>query len=250
MKRIYLGKEEKSLLKSREMIAWGQVALAVIFMLLTFTSCSNSRAIARLSKQQLSTVQLCDGTALYAKQRFSKEREDIIIQDFAQKWVSLWWTWGGTYPGRKEKDGSASADIGVSVDNGQKVPVNAWAASLMMNPQNASSFLKELSEPKNKNIPNGYFNGHFSTTVKVRYVSVPRQVKPGIWDVDLISERLIFDKRNRKQLKPIPFNKTLRIRAVTIAHSPLKENSNALERALYAMNASGLELETMFDYKP
>ena len=240
MKRRNFGKDEKSLLRSREMIAWGQLVLAVALVMLTISSCSDSFALQNLSNQQLTTVQLCDGQTLYAQKRFSKEREDAVIQDFAQKWVSLTWSWDGFSPGTKHKD------PGVKAANGSPVPMTAWAASYMMNSDFAVGFLNELSEK----IPQGVFNGQYSATVNFRYVSAPRQIKPGIWDVDLISERIIFDEYNRQQLKPIPFNKTLRLSAVPIAYSPLKDNANALTKTLYSMKAQGLEIQTLLDYKP
>jgi len=253
MKKRLLGKNEESLLRSREMIAWGQIGMAIAFICLAFSSCSNSSAIHNFSREQLATIQLCDGSALYAKHRFSNEREDLVIQDFTQQFVSLLWTWDGKNPSKKpmsKKEDQKNLDPGIKAENGQKVPISGWAASLMMNPKLANNFLNELSSPQSLHIPKGYFSGNFNTTVKVRYVSIPRQLIPGIWEVDVVSDRLIFNKRKNRQLKPIPFNRTLRIKAITISHSPLKEDANPLDRALYAINAKGLEVETILDFKP
>ncbi len=239
MPRSYLSSEEKSLLKSRETIAWGQLALCVAFVLLAFASCSNSRSFSALKSQKLTTVQLCDGRSLYASQKFGLDREEVVIKNFAMEWTSLMWSWHGKNPGTQNKD------VGVKTTTGATVPINSWAASLMMNPNYAELFLDQLS----KITPKGVYSGQISGAVKIRYVSPPRLVKPGIWDVDLISERIIFDKHNNQQLKPVPFNKTLRIRAITISHSPLKENANPLEKTLYSMSAAGLEIETVLDYK-
>ena len=164
----------------------------------------------------------------------------MVLQSFAQEWVSWLWSWDGTTPGTKEDD------YGVKTATGVKVPIDTWVASLMMNSHFAMNFLNELS----KQVPKGVYEGQYSSAVNFRYVSKPDRIAPGLWDVSLLSERIIFDEYNKKQLKPIPFNKTLRIRAVPIVHSPLKENANALEKTLYAMKAKGLEIETILDYNP
>jgi len=250
MKKSFLGKKEESLLRSREILVWGQIVLAFAFIVSSFSGCVDSNSINNFSRQQLSVVQLCDGSSLYAQQRFTIDREPEVVQNFAQQATSLFWTWDGTYPGRVDERGKPVDDKGMKAENGYLVPVNAWAASLMIKPTLATSLLNELSDPQNKKIPPGYFKGNFTTTLKIRYISEPVEVKTGIWDVSLVSDRLVFDRHNNQQMKPIGFNKTLRIRAIPIVHSPLKENADGLDKALYAMNANGLEIIGMFDYKP
>lgn len=234
------GKEERSLLRSREIMAWGQLGLVVAFLVLGLSHCSSSTALENLSNQKLIGVQLCNGGAIYAEQRFGMEREDIVIQTFASDWVSQLWSWDGKVPGTKEDD------IGVKTQNGNKVPVNSWVASLAVAPQLAVGFLNELS----KTIPNGVYQGQYTAAIDFRYISNPREVAPGIWDINILSDRIVFDKFNKRQLKPKPFNKTLRIRAVPIAEPALKENANVLEQTLYQMKAKGLQIISILDYKP
>ena len=228
-----------NLAKVREKVVLTQIGLTLALILVGFSSCNNSAAIKNLSSRRITNVQLSDGTAIVVQQKEGNHRENIVIKNFVKQWVTLMYGWSGVVPGTEKQD------RGVQTTSGGVVPVNSWLASLMMEPSFADGFLNELSEiVKNQ----GVMDGWLASTVKFRYISEPRQIAPGLWEVDLIADQILFDNRHNRQRPSISYNKTFRILAIPIPTSPLGEDANVLEKTLFKMQASGLEIQVIDNF--
>jgi hypothetical protein len=57
-------------------------------------------------------------------------------------------------------------------------------------------------------------------TVIISFLSEPREVRPGEWEIDMIATRLLVDRTSGIDER-IPFNRTFRIKAVEIQTPPL-----------------------------
>ncbi|GFE69097.1 hypothetical protein [Chroococcus sp. FPU101] len=131
----------------REKITIGQLALAVCFILLSFSSCTTALNNRALSSRQVTNVQLLDGTNLQVQREDPLFRSDETLTKFTKEWYSLMFSWDGKIPG------TSNLDKGVKTNNKKQVPATAWLASLMMTPKFAQGYLDKLTEF----IPEGVF---------------------------------------------------------------------------------------------
>lgn len=224
--------------KFREKITLGQLILACAFIILAFSSCQIAIANRQLAERKITNVQLVDGNALVIEQKEGNYRNPQLIKTFVQQWISLMFSWEG------KQSGTDKPDPGVKTTSGDRVPINSWAASMMMEPEFSEEFLNGLAEL----IPSEVFSGRLRSAAYVRYISEPRQISSAAWEVDVIATRTIFDETARTQRQIIPFNKTFLIRAVAIPTSPLGENANSYEKTIYKMRSSGLEITAITNY--
>lgn len=232
-------KLSKFLPQDREKITLGQLILAACFILLAFSSCTVAISNKNLSQQKVTNVQLLDGTAISIEQHPANYREPTLIKNFVQQWLMLMFSWDGKIPGTEQPD------PGVKTPNNNIVPINAWGASLMMEPKFGQTFLDELGTL----IPSNIFHGSLKSTIIVRYISEPQQLNETTHRVNVIADRLLFDETQRTQ-KSIPFNKTITLKTTVIPNSPLKDKANTLEKTVHKMRISGLEIIEITDYEP
>lgn len=229
----------KLLPQDREKITLGQLILAICFILLTFAFFTIAISNKNLSEKKVTNVQLLDGTAILIENYPDNHRDPKLISNFAQQWLTLMFSWDGKIPGTDQPD------PGVKTPNNKVVPINSWAAGLMMDPQFGVTFLDELSNL----IPNNVFSGTIQSSIILRYISEPQQITQNNYQINVIADRILFDKETGIK-NPIPFNKTIKIRTTVIPNSPLKQNANFLEQTIYKMRISGLEIYEITDYNP
>lgn len=224
--------------KVKEKLALGQLILACSFILLSFSSCQIAIANRQLASRRITNVQLADGTAIAVEQKNRDYRDSQLVQTFVNQWISLMFSWDG------KRTDSEEPDPGVKTTNGGRVPMNAWAASMMMQPEFGEVFLNKWSEL----IPSKVYSGRYRSAAYVRHLSAPRQIGPATWEVDVIATRTIFDESAQTHKQVIPFNRTFTLKAVAIPQSPLDEQANSLERLIYKMRSSGLEITAIEPY--
>lgn len=233
-------KIEQLLPKDREKITFGQMVLAIAFILLAFSSCATTLSNKQLASKRITNVQLSDGTAILVQQQDGNYRDKALIKQFVSQWVSLTFSWDGTIPGTQEKD------PGIELPNKQKIPTTAWTASWMLEPKFGQTFLEELTQL----LPKGVLSGDLQSAAIVRYVSDPQTIDNVTWRVNVIADRILFNRATNSQYAIIPFNKTITIKATAIPTSPLKDKANFLEKIVYKMRVAGLEIQDCYDYKP
>ncbi len=226
--------------KSKEKITFSQLVLAGAFIVLSFSSCTVAVSNKKLASKRITNVQLADGTAILVQPENANYRDPKLITEFTKQWLSLMFSWDGTQPGTEQPD------PGVKTTKGKRVPINSWAASLMMSTRFREDFLNELSAL----VPDAIFSrqSRLKSAVMVRYDSPPRQLNPTTWQIDLIADWILFDEAARTQKKAVPFNKTFTVKAVSIPISPLEQNANTLEKTIFKMRSSGLEIVSIVDY--
>lgn len=225
--------------KSREKIAFAQLILAFAFLLLAFSSCQIALSNRQLAQRKVTQVQLTDGTAFLVEQKDEYYRSSQLIKTFTQQWVSLLFNWNSQPPDEQNSHST------IQTTEGKKVPVNAWVASMMMEPQFGEQFLNSFADL----VPSEVYTGRLQSSAYIRYLSEPRQISPTTWEIDFIATRTLFDSSSKTQKPVIAFNKTLTLKAVTLPTSPLEDHANSFEELVYKMRSSGLEITSVVNYE-
>ena len=139
--------------------------------------------------------------------------------------------------------GTNDPDPGIKII-GSQVPTTAWMRSLMMESEFGKASLVELA----KLVPNTIYSGKTRSGVYISHISEPREIKRGVWEIDVIATRVVLEQgigESREQ-----FNRTFTVKAVEIPKFPLKENANELEKTIHSLRAAGLEISRIVEFKP
>ena len=174
---------------------------------------------------------LCSGT----RQVF---RYPSVIQNFVKTWAELTFDWDNKIPGTND------TDSGIKV-NSKRVSTSSYFASLLLEPNFGKASLPDIAEL----VPNKVFTGQLRATVIISFLSEPREVRPGEWEIDMIATRLLVDRTSGIDER-IPFNRTFRIKAVEIQTPPLGSQASAFEQKVYELRSAGLEINKITEFKP
>ncbi|MGB6299961.1 MAG: hypothetical protein WBF90_27835, partial [Rivularia sp. (in: cyanobacteria)] len=88
--------------------------------------------------------------------------------------------------------------------------------------------------------------GQVRSKIIISYLSAPRQVKMGEWEVDMVATRVLVNLPGGAD-EEINFNRTFRLKAVDIP-SPQSNDSSALEQQLYEIRSAGLEIVKISEF--
>ncbi|WP_066384006.1 hypothetical protein [Anabaena sp. CA = ATCC 33047] len=220
-------------------------AFAVLSLLIQLV---NYGAIQRLSNQQVPTlIQLSSGETIRAKAVSSTERSHEVIKKFVSDTFIRMFNWDGlvqTFNERGEVE--TKQDIGIEIKNGnqnQKITTKAYEASFAITEKEdfRGAFLRKLAEMT----PDGVFNGNSQVSLIPRFISEPRKLRDGRWEVDLIATLVTFS-RNNNAGEGIAFNKTITVEAITTPQK-LPNNTTELARKIYTARQAGLEITQIVD---
>ena len=90
------------------------------------------------------------------------------------------------------------------------------------------------------------FGGGAQSVLSFESVSDPRATKAGEWQVDVVANLLIFDSTHPQGLA-IPFNKQVSVAAVEPTQDPMADDSTSIQKALYHVQESGLQITEVQD---
>lgn len=195
--------------------------------------------VNKVANRKTTQVQLVNGQTYYISEEDRLFRYPTVIQNVVKQWTELTFNWDNKIPG------SNQLDQGVRVGNGKKIPTSAFFASLMMEPEFGQASLSKLGEIVSGEV----FTGKLRSTVIISYLSEPRQIRPGEWEVDMVATRLLVSL-SKGGSERIPFNRTFRLKAVEIQVSPLGEEASPFERKVYELRSSGLQIERITEFVP
>jgi len=237
MMKLQRFKDEKGLLpETKEILALCFVGLAgiqaIILIILFFLAVRINTEASRKTTQ----VQLINGTTYYVSEKDQNWRYPSVIKSFVKQWTQLTFNWNNKIPGAND------TDKGIKVGN-KKVPTSSYFASLLMEGEFGKATLNQLTEL----IPFEVFSGDAQATVIISYVSEPRQVNATEWDVDIIATRVIVNQRSGKDER-IPFNRTLRLKAVEIQNSTFGPDSSPFEQKIYELRSAGLQIQKITEF--
>ena len=216
--------------ESRNLIALCFLGLTafngLILILVMFTSVR----INTIAQKRTTFAQLVNGQTLAISEKDRYWRYPSVIQKVVKDWTTLTFSW----------------DKGLKVEGNSTVTTNSWFASLLLEPEFGKASLKEIA----KLTPSSVFSGNIRSVAIVSYLSEPREIRPGEWEVDQIATRLLIN-RSTGQEERIPFNRTFTLRAEEIPQSPLENDAPLVEQKIHEIRNAGLEITKMvkFDSK-
>ena len=111
----------------------------------------------------------------------------------------------------------------------------------------ASSFREESRKAIAELTPSGAFSGEVRSVLLIKYLSEPRTIAPGKYQVDMIATRTIISQQGEAE---ISFNRTFTLETVDIPKSPLGKNALEIEKAVYSLREAGLEISKLEPFNP
>lgn len=93
--------------------------------------------------------------------------------------------------------------------------------------------------------PNTVFSGDSQVSLIPRFISEPRRLRDGRWEIDFIATLVTFS-RNNNAGEGIAFNKTITVEAITTPQN-LPDETTYLAKKIYAARKSGLEITQIVD---
>lgn len=194
--------------------------------------------INSLASLRTTQVQLINGQTYYISERDQRFRYPSVIQNFVKTWAELTFNWDSKLPGTNE------TDSGIKV-NSKRVPTSTYFASLLMEPEFGKASLDKIADL----VPSTVFSGQVRSTIIISFLSEPREIRPGEWEIDMIATRLMVDRSLGKDER-IPFNRTFRIKAVEIQTATLGDQASAFEQKVYEIRSAGLEINKITEFNP
>ncbi|NJO65169.1 MAG: hypothetical protein HC836_45785 [Richelia sp. RM2_1_2] len=223
----------KLLLDSKDILPLCFIGLTtfslISFLFLLFLSFK----VNQLAARKTTFVQLVNGRALVMSEQHYLYRHPEVVKNTVRQWANLTFNWDGVIPGTKELD--KGRDIG----KGKRVTTNAYIASFLIQ-SGKGGFRQAALEALADITPSRVFNGQVRSKIIISYLSAPRQVKMGEWEVDMVATRVLVNLAGGAD-EEINFNRTFKLQAVDIP-SPQSNDSSALEQQLYEIRSAGLEI--------
>ncbi|MBO3458433.1 hypothetical protein G7B40_025260 [Aetokthonos hydrillicola Thurmond2011] len=228
-------------------IAIVAVSSLVISILSLFIQIANYGATSSLSRKEApSLVQLVDGSTVNVKALDPKERSAEVIKKFVSDSMVKMFNWDGLMLSNS-RDGEVvtKADKGVEIKLKKgigRVTTKAWEAAFALTEKEdfRASFLKKLAELT----PPGAFSGNIQTSLVPRYVSEPRKIREGKWQVDIVATLVTFSKEDNAG-SGIGFNKTVTVQAISTPQFP--PETTEIAKKIYQTRKSGLEITEITD---
>ena len=232
-------------LKHRQALPETNNFLALCFLgLLLFASLDTlllivvSMRLNAVADRRPTMAQLVNGQTLFVSEQDRNFRYPEVIKGVVKTWLGLTFNWDSKIPG------SSTQDAGISVGDSKKIPTGAYYASLLMEASFGKASLVKIADI----VPAEVFTGQARAVVLIDYVSEPRQVGVGLWDVDVVATRLVVAPGQSDER--IPFNRTFRIQRTEISASPLGQMDSPFVQKVYELRSAGLEIEKISEYTP
>ncbi|MBD2311118.1 hypothetical protein H6G20_05395 [Desertifilum sp. FACHB-1129] len=230
-----LAGDSKSLLAILQLCILGSSALILLTQLFLLNRMN------QIVSHRPTFVQLTNGEAILVAERERNFRNPELIRRTVSDWIYLSFNWDGVVPGTQEPDS------GVAVQGSrQRVPFGMSIASYLLEPAFATEALKLMAD---EIVPSGVFNGEVRQVVTIDFLSEPRQIAPGRWQVDVQATRNLIDRRTGAR-QPILFNRTFTLRTVEIPQSPLGAQASLVEQLVYQTLSGGLQITDIRPFDP
>lgn len=223
------------------------LVIAFISLLLQILNYGATSKIA--SKQAPSLVQLNNGEVIRVKAVEPLERSNETIKKFVSDTFIRLFNWDGLIQEFDEKSNPITKpDMGIEITNKDnrrigRVTTKAFEAAFALSEKQdfRASFLRKLAQIT----PTGVFNSQTQVSLVPRYVSEPRKISKGKWEIDIIATLVTFKRANNAG-KGITFNKTVTLEAISTPQNPPADTTQ-LAQKIYFIRKSGLEIVQIVD---
>jgi len=183
------------------------------------------------SRPKNNFVQLVDGKTIMVTTMSSYERQPQTIRRFIKEVFSLMFTWNGFLPLESNIPNEIPLpDLGVSVSGGKKVATTTMYASFAFSEKLRNALLQEIAllTPQElfRPVQPGQPNRKPKVILLVEFIGDPRPVRTGIWQLEFVSNLIIFEEKAPQGRLLTPFNKIVVVRAIEpvteILYNPTK----------------------------
>lgn len=230
--------------ESKNLLPMSFLGLTIFVALQTLFILFLAARINHLAARKTTFVQLMNGSASVMTEEEGTYRTSDVIKNVARNWAMLTWNWESKLPGTPEPD------KGYKVGR-NRLTTTAYLASYLLQGKakesETSSFREESRKAISELTPSGVFSGEVRSVLLIKYLSEPRTVAPGKYQVDMIATRTIISQQGEEE---IPFNRTFTLEAVDIPKSPLGKNALEVEKAVYSLREAGLEISKLEPFTP
>lgn len=156
-------------------------------------------------------VQTPEGTTAAAQEFDQSYRTDESLKQTVTSWIQLTFEWDDSLGGNVEF-------------RGERIPTAAYAASYLMSDGFRTEFLRQYGADV---VPSSALSGELTSIVRFLNVSDPRQVGEGVWEIDVVCNRI--DLLRGVEQREVPFNRTYRLVAVPPVESPIDTENPFVE---------------------
>ncbi|MGK7944095.1 MAG: hypothetical protein AB4058_06470 [Microcystaceae cyanobacterium] len=215
-------------------IATGIVVIANISLVFALLSANNKERVF---------VQLIDGSSVEVVSTEPLFRSQEVIQETTTQFFKLLWEWSDRLPGSTEPDPGFSF---TKVGQGKlTIPSNVYWASQLADGGIGNQLIQEAA----RLIPPEVFTGLAESSIDLEFLSTPRQVGDGLYEIDVLATVIVrrvgqLDQKTRLQ-------KTLVWQAVN-PYLPLlgKENPSPMRQLMAQLRHTGLSLVDVKPFNP
>lgn len=208
---------------------------SLIFLLILFTAFR----VNKMAERKTTFAQLLNGETIYISEQDRNWRYPGVIQKVVSDWTTLTFNWD------EKLTGTNQPDPGIQVGKKGRIPTTSWFASLLLEPEFAKASLPKIAEL----VPTSIFTGQLRSTTIISYLSEPRAIRLGEWEIDMVATRILVDRTTGRDER-ISFNRTFTVQAVEIPRSPLGKDAPLVEQKIYEMRSSGLQIIRMVEFNP
>ena len=213
------------------------LAIVLVMVLGVYTARLANRPEPRM-------MQLVDGRSVLSEPVDHLDRAPETIRLFTKQAMTMMFTWSPV----QAQDGSGAArtvgDEGVKVGN-TRATTKSWQASFTLSEDFRAPFLIEVGGMT----PRDVFAGNAQSVFNIESLTQPRQLGSGRWEIELVANLVIFNQRNAQGVS-IPFNKKIYLRAIEPPSDPLSDEATGIQKAVYRIRSSGLQITEMHELVP
>lgn len=214
------------------------VSITLQFLLLLLLLFQGVKVNALANQPAPSLVQMVNGKTLKVAATDPEYRSPEVLKRLVKQWATMTFNWSGQLP-------SGKTDPGVKINDDLKVPTAAWAASFTMSEDFRTGFLKGLAQY----IPQGIFEERKKTVLQFEPPSLePVEIEQGKWKLSFVANLLVFEGGNALG-NAMPVNKTVYLRTVPQPQFPLEKGASEVQKAVYSMRDSGLQIYKVEEFK-
>lgn len=197
------------------------------------------------NKKPPSLVQAVDGRSIVVNAMETRDRTPIVIRQFVGNSLTLMLSANGKLPGTPDKPaGQADAGVPVKGPDGRevKIPTQTWQAGFALSEDFRPSALQAIAGL----ISPAAFSGSAQMMFVPQHISDPEKVGEGQWKVNVIANLVTVSGGSAQG--SVPFNKEVYLRSIDVPTPG--EIATPLERAVFAVRQSGLEIYALKEYTP
>ena len=234
--------EEKSLIP---IFVIGSILLHLISLLLLGFF---GLAIWKLAHRPLpQLVQMSDGSMIAIKPADPLYRDPNSIKNFIGEISYLLYSWSGQIKVSEKGQTKIQSDPGVELGDEEKpmkIPTTTFEASFALSDQNGYriAYLKQYYKFLSKYVSfSEIWSGQAFVSLKIVFQGEPELIAPGKWKVNQIANLTIIDRRTPAG-RAIPLNQEIYIQAINTPPLPLEESASAVQRTMYRIRMTQLEI--------